>query len=138
MSNNLKLDEASLEFLLNFILNNLKEDREMALQHHDTLAGLLQGPPGSEGMSALDVQLLLNEVSTAVKNFMQSAATSTEQAIKIAKILSDILVKSDPAESLTDDERADLQRMLEEEKEAYKKAENILDLNSAIGNDNGS
>ena len=133
MSDNLKLDEKSLEFLLNFIMENLKEDRELALQHHDTLASLLSGPPGSEGMSALDVQLMLQEVSTALKNFMSQATTSTEQAIKIAKIMSDILIKSDPSEALSDDERADLESLLgglQEEKDNF----NIFNLEDA-GND---
>ena len=105
----------------------------MALQHHDTLASLLSGPPGSEGMSALDVQLMLQEVSTALKNFMAQATTSTEQAIKIAKIMSDILIKSDPSEALSDDERADLESLLgglQEEKDNF----NIVNLEDA-GND---
>ena len=126
----LGLDEDSLEFLLNFILNNVKEDREIALQHHDTLAGLLQGVSG-DGMNAMEIQMMAKELSEALKAFMSSAAVTTDQAIKIAKILSDLLVKADPAETLTDKERGDLEELIGGLKEEKDEQKNIINLGVA-------
>lgn len=132
----IKLDEASLEFILNFVLKNLKEDRHLALQHHDTLASLLQGTSG-EG-SGLEIQLMVQELSSALTNFLNSASLSTERAIKIAKILSDILVKSDADTTLSDDERAEIEGMiggLQEEKDNIDSVSNILELQQTMSNE---
>ena len=52
---NINLNDDSLIHLLNFILSMIKEDRRNALDHHDTLAGMLGGPPGAEGMTGLEL-----------------------------------------------------------------------------------
>ena len=107
----LKLDEKSLELILNYIMKNVDEDREMALQHHDTLALLLQGAPSDGGMSGLEIQLMVEQLSDALTKFLNSASKSTESALKIAKILSDVLVKMDPEETLTDEDRAEIEAL---------------------------
>ena len=126
----LRLDENSLEFLLNFIMTNLKEDRRMALEHHEVLSSLLNGAPHSQGLSGLEIQMMLEQLSNALQKFMQSASTSTDQAIKIAKIMSDILIKSDPADSLTDAERADIERLMGGLQEEKDKIGNIIDMDT--------
>lgn len=107
----LKLDEKSLEMILNYIMKNVDEDREMALQHHDTLATLLQGAPGDGAMSGLEIQLMVEQLSDALTKFLNTASKSTESALKIAKILSDVLLKMDPEETLTDEDRAEIEAM---------------------------
>ena len=126
----LRLDEHRLEFLLNFIMTNLKEDRRMALEHHEVLSSLLNGAPHSQGLSGLEIQMMLEQLSNALQKFMQSASTSTDQAIKIAKIMSDILIKSDPADSLTDAERADIERLMGGLQEEKDKIGNIIDMDT--------
>ncbi len=107
----LTISESSLEFMLNFTLDNLKEDRELALQHHQVLAGLLHGADGAE-LSALEVQMMVQELSAALTNFLRSASVSTEQGLKMAKLLADQLSKIDNDDNLTDEERADIETML--------------------------
>ncbi len=111
MKPQIKLDEKSLELVLNYIMQNVDEDREMALQHHDTLALLLQGAQGDGAMSGLEIQLMVEQLSDALTKFLGSAAKSTENALKIAKILSDVLVKMDPEETLTDEDRAEIEAL---------------------------
>lgn len=114
MNENIKLDlsDESLVHLLNFILSMVKEDRTNALNHHDTLAGMLGGPPGAEGMSSLELQLLLNDLSTALTGFIKNSAQSTDQAIKVAQIMANHLTKMDRSATLTDDDRADIESAL--------------------------
>jgi len=126
----IKLDEESLEFILNFTLDNLKEDRRLALQHHTILSGLLNGAEGSQ-LSALEIQMMVQELSSALTNFLKSAATSTEQGLKMAKILSDLLSKIESEDSLSDYERANIEEMLggfEAERENVNSIQNIIDM----------
>ena len=130
----LKLDERSLEFILNFTLENLKEDRKLALGHHDTLASLLTGASG-EADSDLEIQMAVQELSAALVNFLRSASTSTEQGIKLAKILSDILANQEEGGGFSDEERQDMidmARDMEDEKNKIDRDANILELNAAI------
>ena len=125
----LSINEQSLEFMLNFTLDNLKEDRRLALQHHGVLAGLLQGADGAE-LSALEVQMMVQELSAALTNFLRSASVSTEQGLKMAKLLADQLSKIDSEDTLTDEERADIESMLggfEAERD------NIVNIETQIG-----
>lgn len=132
---NLNLDETSLVFVLNFIMKSISEDRELALQHHDSLASVIQGAPGNESLTDLEIQLLLKDLSTAINDFLSSAAKSTDNAIKIAKILSEHLNKMEKDDEITDEDRQMLREMMEDEKE--KIADSIIDI-EGFGNKNGN
>lgn len=121
----LTLDETSLVFVLNFILKNISEDRELALQHHDTLATIIQGAPGNESLTDLEIQLMLKDLSTALNDFLASASKSTDNAIKIAKILSDHLNKMPDEQAITAEDREMLENML---KNNDGEPENIIDM----------
>ena len=108
----LNLSDESLVHLLNFILVLIKEDRKNALDHHDTLSGMLGGPAGAEGMSSLELQLLLNDLSAALTGFLKNSAQSTEQAIKVAKIMADHLTKMEASATLTEDDREEIENAL--------------------------
>jgi len=110
---NLNLSDESLIGLLNYILSMIKEDRNNAMMHHDTLAVMLSGAPGAEGMSGIELQLLLNDLSAALTGFLKNTATATDQAIKIAKIMAEHLVKMDKSTTLTEEDRKQIDEALE-------------------------
>ena len=110
--NHLDMSDESLMNLLNFIMSMIKEDRENALSHHDTLAGMLGGPAGAEGMTSLEMQLFLNDLSTALTGFIKNSAQSTDQAIKIAKIMADHLTKMEKSATITDEDREQIESAL--------------------------
>lgn len=109
----IELDESSLTWVLNYILSTVKEDRDLVLQHHDTLGNMLGSPPGAEGLSSLEMQLLLNDLSAALNGFMKNAAISVDQVIKVAKILSDhILKKQDEMDEVSDSDRESIEELV--------------------------
>jgi len=135
MANNIKLDEASLEFILNMTLDNLKEDRSMALRHHSTLSSLLSGASGDEALSGLEIQMMVQELSMALTNFLKSAATSTEQGLKMAKILADLITKMPSDDTLTDEDRASIESMIgkySNEKENIDTVTNVIQMDEIV------
>lgn len=129
MYDNLKLNlsDESLVHLLNFILSMVREDRKNALDHHDTLAGMLGGPAGAEGMTSLELQLLLNDVSQALQGFLTNSGKCTEQAIKVAQIMAGHLIKMDKSATLTDADRADIEQALADFQEVSNNGKRLID-----------
>ena len=124
---NLNLSDGGLVALLNFILSMLQEDRKNAMEHHDLLAGMLAGSTEAAGMTTLEFQLLLNDISTALTGFLKNSATSTEQAIKIAKIMADHLSKLDRNASLTEDDREQIEDAIQKLTDEKSTLDNIID-----------
>lgn len=134
----LELDRASLVKMLNFILTNLKDDRRLALQHHTILSHMLNGV-ASAGLSTLELQMMIQDLSSSLNGFLTSASKSTENAIKMSKIMSDAIKNSPQADGLTDDDRDNLASLMEglkEEKTAL--AQTIADLNNEEDDSYGS
>lgn len=124
----LELDRASLVKMLNFILTNLKDDRRLALQHHTILSHMLNGVAGA-GLSTLELQMMIQDLSSSLNGFLTSASKSTENAIKMSKIMSDAIKNSPQVDGLTDKDRdnlADLMAGLDEEKTTL--AQTIADM----------
>ena len=119
---NINLNDDSLIHLLNFILSMIKEDRRNALDHHDTLASMLGGPHGAEGMTGLELQLLLNYLSAALSGFLKNSAQSTDQAIKIAQLMCNHMGKMDKSASLSDDDRDEIEKLAVE----FQKEQGII------------
>jgi hypothetical protein len=97
------------------------------------LASMLGGPAGAEGMTSLEMQLLLNDVSTALTGFLKNSAQSTDQAIKIANLMASHMGKMDTSSTLTDDDRAQIQDaigLLEDEKDDIQ--DNILTFKTGV------
>jgi hypothetical protein len=114
----LDLDRTSLVKMLNFILNNLKDDRRLALQHHTILSHMLNGV-ASAGLSTLELQMMIQDLSSSLNGFLTSASKSTENAIKMSKIMADAIKYAPQADGLTDKDRdnlADLMAGLDQEK----------------------
>lgn len=126
-SQRLNLSDESLVALLNFILDMVQEDRKNALDHHDTLASMLGGPPGAEGMTGLELQLLLNDLSQALTGFLNNSAKSTEQAIKVAQIMATHLTKMDKSATLTEDDRAEIEAAVQEFTEIKQRGQGLTD-----------
>lgn len=123
------LNNDALKLILNLGLNNLQEDRENALEHHDTLSGLLQGTAGAESLSSLEIQMMIQELSGALTNFLNSSSRSTENIIKIAKIISDHLKTMDTTEAeITDEDREMLAEIIDQ---AKVEGQNIVDIKEA-------
>jgi len=125
-NNNLNLSDESLVHLLNFILSMVQEDRKNAMDHHDTLSSMLGGPAGAEGMSSYELQLLLNDLSTALTGFIKNSAQSTEQAIKVAKIMADHLTKMDTSSTLSEDDRSQIEEALRDFEDERDELDNII------------
>lgn len=137
----LELDRASLVKMLNFILNNLKDDRRLALQHHTILSHMLSGVAGA-GLSTLELQMMIQDLSSSLNGFLTSASKSTENAIKMSKIMADAIKNAPQVDGLTDKDRdnlADLMEGLENEKTTL--AQTIAEMNNTSDEedyDNGS
>lgn len=125
---NLNLSDESLIHLLNFILSMIQEDRKNAMDHHDTLSSMLGGPAGAEGMTSLEMQLFLNDLSAALTGFIKNTAQSTEQAIKVAKIMADHLTKMDKSSTLSEHDREEIEAAIGEFKSELKEMDNIVDI----------
>lgn len=120
----LDMSDESLVHLLNFILSMIREDRTNALAHHDTLTAMLEGAPGVEAMDGVTMQVLLADISGGLSSFLKNSAQSTDQAIKVAKILADHLTKIDRSDDFTEEDRDSIQKMVEkisEEKDLLMK-----------------
>lgn len=117
---NLRLDETTLVYILDVAFKNIAEDREIALQYNDSLSSMINGIPGNEGLSDLEVQLMLKDLSDAIDRFLSTATKSTDNIIKLAKILSDHLVKSPAEDAITKEDRELLENMM--------KGESLLDV----------
>ena len=87
------LNDETLRIILKLGLDNLCEDRKNALDHHDVLSNLLEGTSGSDGLSTLEIQMMVQELSASLTNFLNSSTKSTENILKISKILSDHIKK---------------------------------------------
>jgi len=90
----LKLDTDSVVLLLNFILNNIKEDRKMALTEYSALSNALELATSQDILSTIESQLIEQNISKALSGFLDSASKSTDNAIKVCKLLSDHLIKN--------------------------------------------
>lgn len=109
---NFNLDEESLRLILKLGLDNLCEDRKNAIEHHDTLSNLLEGTSESDGLSTLEIQMMVQELSAALKNFLDSSTKSTENIIKIAKILSDHIKTKYDGDDVSEEDREFLEEMI--------------------------
>ena len=110
----LNIDEDSFVYLLNFIMDNLKEDRELALRHHDTLSHMLDGPNGLDSMSGVELSILLNDLSESITKFLSNASMATDRAIKILKIMSDLMAKVHREDGISDEDREYLESLTSE------------------------
>lgn len=103
----LDLSDESLGHLLNFILSMIKQDRQNALNQYTTLSSLISGPDGFAGLDGI----MLNDIANGLSSFMKNSAQSTDQAIKIAGILANHLIKMDKSSTLTDDDRLEIEKL---------------------------
>ena len=128
---NCEISDESLTHLLNFILSMLQEDRTNALQHHDTLSTMLGGPAGAEGMTGLELQLLVQDLSAALTGFIKNSAQSTDQAIKVAQIMAGRLAKINASSSLTEDDRAEIEETIQNLNIEKDKMTNVIKMKGA-------
>ena len=109
----------------------LQEDRTNALQHHDTLSTMLGGPAGAEGMTGLELQLLVQDLSAALTGFIKNSAQSTDQAIKVAQIMAGRLAKINASSSLTEDDRAEIEETIQNLNIEKDKMTNVIKMKGA-------
>lgn len=106
----LELDEKSLMLLMKFILKNLEEERELALKHHDSLSVVLEG--SGADLNDINMSMLVKEFSNSLTGLIGTAQKSTAEMIKIAKIISDVLIKISNQDPLSEQERESFQNLL--------------------------
>jgi hypothetical protein len=101
------LDAEALKLVLNLALSNIIDDRDRAIEHHDTLAGLFNDSVIADGITPLEIQIMVQNLASSLTSFLNNTSKSTDSIIKLAKILSDHLKNhaSDMDEEITDEER---------------------------------
>lgn len=120
----LELSDDSLIHLLNFILSMVQEDRKNALDVYDTLAGMVTGPGGFDELGVQGV--MIGDVTNGLTSFLKNCSMSTEQAIKIANVMANHLVRMDRSATLTDADREEIAAAAEAFKNEKKEIDNIL------------
>lgn len=120
----LELSDDSLSHLLNFILSMVQEDRKNALDMYDTLAGMVTGPGGFDNLGAEGI--MISDITNGLTAFLKNSSQSTEQAIKIANVMANHLVKMDRSATLTDADREEIAAAAEAFKNEKKEIDNIL------------
>lgn len=125
MTENIKLNlsDESLIHLLNFILSLVQDDRKNALDLYDTLAGMVTGPGGFDSLGAEGI--MIKDVTDGLSAFLKNSSQSTEQAIKIANILANHLIKMEKSTVLTDEDRAEIERTIGSLVEEKKIIDNV-------------
>jgi hypothetical protein len=99
------------------------------LDQYDTLAGVFSGPVG-DGMDSIQMSLLLKDAAEALTGFMKSSAQTTDQAIKLATLLANHLIKMDKTSTLTDEDRATIESLTKDLKDEKKTVDNIIKIGS--------
>ena len=100
----LALDSESIVFILNYILMNIEEDRRLALTHHDALNEAIDTMGGLGGG---ELVLLVEPFAKSIVGFLDSTSKSTDNAIKVAKLLSDYVLKIQATSQAFSDEERD-------------------------------
>ena len=125
----LGVDEASLIKLLNFIYENIKEDRKLALEHHDNVSKVLNGGINADD-NGVAFTLILSDATEALKRFLDSSSKSIDQALKMAKIIADMSLKTKQGTlDLSDDTRILIEeqaKRLDEERKNNDKIAGVI------------
>lgn len=111
--------------LLNFVLSMIKQDRENALTQYDNLSDNLSGA-GFDDMNGISASLLLKDTAEALTSFLKNSSQSTDQAIKVAQILANHLIKMDKNSTLTDADREEIESTVKGLVSETKEIDNIL------------
>lgn len=129
----IELDNKSMTFLLNWILENINKDRELAISHHKELNGLLTEIGSSLGGDVEQLPFLLQNASNGLRDFLNTALKSTEAAIKLAKLLSDHVLSMSGEGDIDEDDREKIEKLVD--KMQKEKEEIGHDLRIVGGND---
>jgi len=127
----LELDNDSLMFLINNILNSIKEDRELSLDQFNFMNQFLTGAGDTAGT---DIVLLSEHLSEAINKHLAQAAKSTESAIKVAKIMADNLAKTISEESFTEADRDLLEELTKTETELEEERQTLSVIQGELSN----
>lgn len=124
MKSKLESTESSVVDLLNHILDETEEDRDLALRNYRTVADSFNGLTSEEKASVFAV-ISVNDLSESMERFLKLSNSSIEKQLKVAKIVSDMLFfqkKFEDDTPLDEEELSDLQDtvalMMEKQKES--------------------
>jgi uncharacterized protein (DUF2267 family) len=128
--NNIELNDESLAVLLNTIYAQIQEDRSITRGQFETLAAQVptEVSPSSTFVAA--------ELAKGIAGYLAEFTDSTEKMLKLAKILSDRLIKIevDTSDILQDSEKLDAQDFVNNLMEAKKNRENAELKSASIEN----
>lgn len=108
----LSLDNATLLAVLQVAFDTAIEQKTAALEHHDLVRGGLR-TNSAEGHTDLSTLMANKEIAETIEKYLKSADASIDKMIKIARLLADVMLRSN------EDEYAELD---EDEKEELRKA----------------
>jgi hypothetical protein len=86
----LNLNNENFSDFLNFILHNINEDRDMALENYALLNVGLEGTTNLE-VGSLEHMMAVNDLSESMERFLNNSSESTDKLIKLAKLQFDML-----------------------------------------------
>jgi Tfp pilus assembly protein PilN len=128
--NNIELNDESLAVLLNTIYAQIQEDRSITRDQFEALAAQVptEVSPSSTFVAA--------ELAKGIAGYLAEFTDSTEKMLKLAKILSDRLIKTevDTSDILQDNEKLDAQDFVNNLMEAKKNRENAELKSASIEN----
>lgn len=124
MKSRLETTENSVVELLNHILEETEEDREIALKNYQSVADSFNSLSPSEKASVFSV-INVSDLSESMERFLKLSNSSIDKQLKVAKIISDMLFfqrKNQDENPLDDDELDTLQdtvaRLMEKRQES--------------------
>lgn len=127
MKSKLETTENSVVELLNHILDETEQDRDLALKNYQSISDSFNNLTQSEKASVFSV-INITDLSESMEKFLKLSNSSIDKQLKIAKIISDMLFfqrKFEDDNPLDGDELDSLQdtvaMLIEKQKEAAGK-----------------
>lgn len=116
----ISINEQSLAYLLNLVLNNVREERNIAMINYNNLTGL------TTGSDVAEILMLSKDISESINGFLNSANKSTEQILKMAKVISDYMLKAQDNDLISDEDRMDIENLVKSANEEIEKNNGII------------
>lgn len=119
----LSLDNATLLAVLQVAFDTAIEQKTAALEHHDTVREGLRFTNG-DGRADLSTLMANKEIAETIEKYLKSADASIDKMIKIARLLADVMLRSNEDEygELDEDEKEELRKAAAEFAQAAQEA----------------
>ena len=111
MTEKLQINDQSMLYVLQLALEGALQNKEAARTQYENIAGSFQ----LSGEIDTGMAMAIKEISDSLEKYLKSGDNSVDKLIKIAKLLSDTMIKRDDANyEVTDEDKMDMQASLKE------------------------